>query len=84
MSKGKVLTKDIALDFVARGGRQWELNDFTLINEDAALVLSEFSDSLYLNGLKTISEKAGVGRGFLRGRGFKTFHQNSQKLPHRF
>ena len=58
MAKGKVLTKDIALDFVARGGRSWELNDFTLINEDAALVLSEFSDSLYLNGLKTISEKA--------------------------
>jgi hypothetical protein len=57
MAKGKVLTKDIALDFVTRGGRSWQLNDFTSINEDAALVLSEFSGHLCLNGLKTIPER---------------------------
>jgi hypothetical protein len=60
MSKGKVLTKEIAQQYVTKGWK-WvssETNYFASIDEDAAQVLSKFKKgSLQLNGLKAISEK---------------------------
>ena len=57
MSEEKVLTKDIAEQFLADEDSV-DLDEFTAIEDDAAEILGKHEDNLYLKGLTSLSDAA--------------------------
>ena len=58
MSNDKVLTKNIAKQFLEDEDSAVDLDEFTAIEDAAAKSLSKYEYNLYLNGLTSLSDAA--------------------------